>query len=234
MGKNKRIILLKTITLKMLIFLSVVLLFVGAYFTFKLEYNISNYRDSLQIDYIYDTNAGVYKKIDEEIEQISKSEYEKEISTFLNYIDHAPLIFPQTVNKEKCDFLCYTQKISGVVFDYRVQLYLKNDFIENSEYLKEIDRLKSMKVNKYSDNKLIYFDDLFMFPTYVAIYNYYSAFEFAVCDFSNKTIYYVFLYDVGLRNMKIPSFLIPFKLLKDTSYKSEKKYINVYDTVYYR
>ena len=228
MGKNKEIVFLKVILLRVLVFISIIMLLLGVLCSLRLIYKIDNYEDSLRIDYEFDLYEDVKKQITEEVQRISKEEYEIKISNFSSVVDHTPLIFPKTISSNQCEYLEYQQEIHGTVLKYRVQLYLKNQFYDKSSYLEEIDRLKALEIDKSNNKQLIYFDDLFDLPAYVGIYNYYSAFEYAVCDLDNMVVYYVFLYDVGLRNMKIPSFLIPYKLLRDTSYKENDKYINQY------
>ena len=127
--------------------------------------------------------------------EISSYPFE-DLLTVFEYEDKGYL-FPQTISDGEIKAFYYKKKDSYLLRDYyRSEFYLSWKMDEPT-FASEIARISSIetwcKSPKYTTN-------LFNLPAYIGIYNYYGEFEYAIVDETNRTLHYIYLFDVKKYN----------------------------------
>ncbi len=110
-------------------------------------------------------------------------------------VDSGLFIFPENVSAAVETDYAYTYQ-HGVLED-GYYMFLKASY-EESEYAKEVQRLSAISLDiKMSDGnsvqkEIMYSEELFSYPAYVAIYNAHNSFEYALLDEENNAIVYIY------------------------------------------
>lgn len=180
---------------------------------------------SVYIYMYFDIDDGEFKDIDDyivwnkEINVIDKEQYEKDIFK-TKMVNKNISIFPDKIIKDS-EYYNYYLEVIGYKKIFIEETYLKYDFDTSTDFYNEINRLKNICVNK----KILYLENLFSNPTYISVYSYNDWYEYAIIDYDNLIIFYIYLennrgfyiFDEDLR---------PKKKLKD--YSNYRSY-NIYN-----
>lgn len=108
-------------------------------------------------------------------------------------------IFPEKISEE-ADNIEYAYDFRTAGFDNSYTIYLRSSYPADA-FEQEVKRLsnitcevkKNEKKAKSTVNKIVYSEDKFLFPAYVAVYANHDTFEYALCDDETYTITYVYL-----------------------------------------
>lgn len=147
--------------------------------------------------------------------------YENYSNEFEQIKPYKPAIFfPQEINSGTIECFFYLEK--GIVIDgpfTRVEIYL-SWMMDADTFYDELVRLNSINLKK----NVCFSKDLFVFDSYVAEYNRLSGFEYAILDYDNYAIHYVWLNEVGtFEQMVFNDIFKPSKVLKDSDLKHISK-----------
>jgi len=193
--------------------------------------NIMNVHSILKtnssIKYSYRYNDYESKKIDGKIEEISCQKYLDEMSEIKKITKQNFLIFPDSFSNN-ANFFSYTENYFYDLdsIKYRSELYLEVKYDNYDLYNDEINRLKNIKCN---DKNAINSNDLFLYDSYITIYNDDSQYEYCLINKDDRTIYYIYLNEVGINNFIFDESFIPKKRLFDSNFPKEFIKINYYN-----
>lgn len=145
--------------------------------------------------------GGLDSCISEEYMTIKESEY----GAWSGHIDYESesmesglYLFPQNLaSTEDVDYLYYCAKNNLSISSYLV--YTAATYSQE-DYVKEVERIKNtqctVRLNGEGDcvtNSVMYSEELFAYPAYVAVYASNLSYEYALLDEENNTIIYVYL-----------------------------------------
>ena len=109
-------------------------------------------------------------------------------------------VFPESI--EGLDDVEYRYSCKSKIFETQYMVYLKAAYSEEA-YAAEVERLSKITCTietpqKTVVNSILYSEELFHYPAYIAVYNSNLSHEYALLDEENHTIVYVFamLYEV--------------------------------------
>jgi len=164
-----------------------------------------------------------YEKIQGNLYEISKADYNKEEIKTRSQKN----IFPQELNCIENKYFNYCKQVkSDYGKTYRTEVYLECIYDEEI-FSNEINRLESFS-GKYKN--VVFVEDLFSLPAYIAIYNSSGQFEYALFDSKDNKIIYIYLHDIGrFDNIVFDFEYAPKKLLRDSSFDKEKIIRNSYN-----
>lgn len=151
-----------------------------------------------------------------EIQTIGANEYniDKFKNSFCGY-----LVFPQHIQSESAEFFAFSEERGSDRGRVLVsEIYLSCTYSDEI-FSSEIKRLSEIKREHADQNKpILYSEELFNLPSYVAIYNDSSEFEYAIVNEKNLTIYYVYLFAIEeSKNIVFDMALSPHNMLNECS-----------------
>lgn len=124
------------------------------------------------------------------------------------------VILPVGVNEGVLYYFCYYEKVKHQYYD-RYEVFLEWHMTDET-FEQELRRLSSLK----SVKTIAFSEDTFLQPSYIAEYNFWANFEYAILDRENLTIKYVLLREIGdISNVVFSLDYAPTKLLKNTDLK---------------
>ena len=131
-------------------------------------------------------------------------------------------VFPKEIaDLDVIDFYCFHFEIIVGQPDYQIHLAVKYN---DEEYKKEIQRLKSIKVL----NNVRYDSENLSSPAYVAVWNWWDCYEYAICHDEDNTIDYVYLQEVYPPDTKLDDSLLPNNFKNGyEEYEDSDEYLNV-------
>ena len=139
-----------------------------------------------------DDNINNYYHWNDSINNITNLEYEENILLGKS-ITGQMNIFPNYVLNNVDYYNCFVEVVGKE--DYIIQeTYLKYTFDTKNNFDSEIYRISSIKnynSNNSNTNEILYFSDMFIYPSYISVYNYNTCYEYALIDSDNLTIYYI-------------------------------------------
>jgi hypothetical protein len=122
-----------------------------------------------------------------------KSSDIKDYGVFRNYLpsgqDSAYTVFPKSI-PSSAENIDYVFEYKETLLDPEIQLYLEYE-LSSEDYYQEIERIKKVKVKK--SVKEDFSKSNYMYPTYVAVENYDSGFEYVMLDEEKYRLIYVYL-----------------------------------------
>lgn len=216
--KIKRISKILLFSLLTIIALTPFVLF--ARYVSRLQIN-SYYSEKINEDDLvwYDINIvhQSFEHIDGSPEMVSSSNYSHDL---ILDVARSGFIFPKNLfADEQISFFFFYEKHNGDGGQvYRSEIFLKRQ-LNKEDYEAEIIRLQS--IESYG-KKAIYVDDLFSLPSFVASYNMFSSFEYALLDYTSMEIIYVYLYSIGSSDeIVFDNELAPSKRLNESSFPKD-------------
>lgn len=117
-------------------------------------------------------------------------------------------IFPEiSKDNDNVEIVKYNYLSIDTFMDPTCKVYLECKYKNISSFERECSRLEQIKVEMdEKTNKIVYKEDVFSLPAYIAMYNYSSCFEYALVDEVNKTIIYIYMQGT---DYKIPKEYLP-------------------------
>lgn len=148
-------------------------------------------------------------------------------------------MFPQELNCQKSLYFEFQEEhYSDMGNVNRAEIYLECNYSEDF-FNNEIDRLSKLYCHYNSKDKYsVYTETLFALPAFVISYNYDSQFEYALIDYDNLRIIYIYLFaindyrDNSLSNIVFNKDYAPTKKLKDSDFDKSLNHSGKY-SIYY-
>ena len=158
-----------------------------------------------------------------EIENYQKVWMIPERDVFLAGNDNKPLLtFPEDISDlNVTDFCCYYDK--PVVGQVGFQIHLSIEY-DKEEYANEINRLKNVK----AIHSIRYDSENLSDSAYVAAWNWWDSYEYAICHDSNNIIDYIYIQAVVPPDAKLHESLLPNNFKNGyEEYLDSDEYMNV-------
>lgn len=170
-----------------------------------------------QLEFSYEIVDNL-NKISETVRYYSSEDYQNELERIKNETQRN-FIFPEAISsKAKCNGFSYLEDI--FIIDWgnncRAEVFFSIKY-PYDEYITEIDRISSI-TNLMKSKKVVMSNNLFNLPTYVAIYNHHSMYEYALLNEGEYEIIYIYFFECGNDNFCFPKEYIPSKILKESDF----------------
>ena len=125
-------------------------------------------------------------------------------------------IFPKTIADKDVEFFYFRWQL-GIIGSASVEYQCSIKY-SDADFKKEVDRIKSYKGECWYDdddkeyckeNALVYDDETFCLPAYVAILGHYATNAYVLIDEGNNTIHYIYLCIMSKNELHINKEYLP-------------------------
>ena len=183
--------------------------------------------------YSYDKSETIFYKdfklsayelssIEGEPKHIENAEYN--ISNLSGVSYERGLVFPKAITSGEIYCFEYHEKVKLTDHYDRHEIYLEWHMDEH-DFDEECQRLSNIKAYK----NIAYSKNLFSLPSYVAVYNFMTEFEYAIVEKDTNIIRYVLLDEIGdASNIVFSTDYAPQKVLKNTDLKIYNGVFTIY------
>ena len=184
--------------------------------TYSLAFSIGFLTDRYSL-YFVDNLKGYesrFKPVNELPKIIHNEEYNKVMFDNNDLHKKNLKIFPLSIPYPSY-FLRFTQKVkyfNSEIAD-RAEIYLECNY-ESSDFINEVDRISKIEDKK---NRILYSENLFCLPSFIAQYNDSSKYQYAIINSEQKIIRYVLLIEIGSADyIKFGKDFIPNRRIVDS------------------
>lgn len=160
--------------------------------------------------------------IEGEPKHIENAEYS--LANLYKVIYERGLVFPEAITSGEIYYFEYYERVKSSRGYDRREIYLEWHMNEH-DFDEECQRLSNIKAYK----NIAYSKNLFSLPSYVAVYNFMTEFEYAIVEKDANIIRYVLLDEIGdISNIVFSTDYAPQKVLKNTDLKIYNGIFTIY------